>query len=218
MAKYIRNISLETKVYQGREILAGDFFLITQNLESKYSQDLTLISDLANNIVKMSSNGTDNIPGSQSDHIDFLKGMLAANVNIGATPSFTSKTITTSDGSIKKLHARNTGFQQALIVGTNVFSYTAIYPWVKMIGVEIINCEALDIGEFKVFDTPAGTYSGVPNLLLNQFGYTLNLPKDFYSRSSPFDADLYQGMKLEFTYVSISAKTIGINMIMNEVK
>lgn len=118
----------------------------------------------------------------------------------------------------KKLFARNTGYKFNLATGINELSITAIYPWAKIVGIEIINCEALDTAELRVYDTAAGTYSGVPNYLLNQFGYAINLPKDFYSRMSPYDADLYQGMVLKVSYDSVSAKTIGINIIMSEVK
>jgi len=127
--------------------------------------------------------------------------------------AFTAKTFGT-----KKLFARNTGKQFAVAAGSNDLTYTATFAWVKFIGLELVGSEALDTGELRVYDDAAGTYSGVPNALLNQFGYTMNFPKDFYSRSSPFDADLYVGMVMKITYVSASAKTIGINYIMNEVK
>lgn len=128
-------------------------------------------------------------------------------------PAFASKLIGT-----KKLYARNTGFQQALSIGANTITYTASIPWVKITGVQVVNCEALDYVDFKVYDSSTGTYSGVPNYLLNQFGFSVNLPKDFYDRQSPFDADLYAGMVLKIEYNSVSAKTVGINLIMSEVK
>lgn len=46
----------------------------------------------------------------------------------------------------------------------------------------------------------------------------MNPAKDYYNHSSEYDADLYQGMQVRVAYVSISAKTIGINFILNEVK
>lgn len=138
-------------------------------------------------------------------------------VTIMATPPYGSKTITVA-GVTKKLFARNTGFQQAVSVGANTIDYVVSYPWVKLLGVEAINCEALDTVDFKVYDNAAGTYSGVPNVLLNQFAYAINLPKDFYQKMSQFDADLYIGMIIRITYTSISAKTVGINLLMNEVK
>jgi len=118
----------------------------------------------------------------------------------------------------KKLFARNTGKQFTVTTGANDLLYTATFPWVKFSGLECIGGEALDYGELRVYDNASGTYSGVANALLNQFGYTLNIGPGFYKRESPFDADLYAGMVLKITYTSISDKTIGINYIMNEVK
>jgi hypothetical protein len=131
---------------------------------------------------------------------------------------FSSKKIATG-GTIKSLFARNTGKRFNVVANTTTpCSYVSTYAWVKMTGVECIGGEIGDYAELKVFDTPAGTYSGVPNLLLNQFGYELNVAPDYYKRESPFDADVYQGMVLTIYYYSISDKQIGINYIMNEVK
>lgn len=139
-------------------------------------------------------------------------------VDVRARSSYGAKTITLVDGTIKKLYARNTGLRFALESGSNELTYTATYPWVKLLGVECCWCEAGDYVDFKVYDNAAGTYSGVPNLLLNQFAFTLNLPKDFYRRESRFDADVYAGMVIKMTYQSASAKTIGLNLQMDEVK
>jgi len=143
-------------------------------------------------------------------------GNKSPTLAIGSLPPFGAKTFLLN-GATKKLFARNTGVQFAVAAGSNVLTYTATYAWAKIIGMELINGEALDTCQLKVLDSLAGTYSGVPSAVLNQFGYTLNMAKDFYSRTSPFDADLYVGMQLQFTYVSISAKTLGLNIIQNEV-
>jgi hypothetical protein len=116
-----------------------------------------------------------------------------------------------------KLYVRNYGIQQALSVGANTINYACPYPWAKLIGAEIISCEILDYTDFKVYDDASGTYSGTPNALLNQFGYGVNLPKDYYVRMAPYDADLYYGIVLKLTYNSISAKTVGLNILMNQV-
>lgn len=128
-------------------------------------------------------------------------------------PAFCSKTI----GS-KKLFARNTGFQSAVVAGANIISHTITYPWVKITGIEIIGCQSLDTVDMKVLDTSTGSYSTVPNYTLNQFGFTVNLPDGYYIRESPFDADLYQGMVVRLGYTSSSSKTLGINLLMAEVK
>ena len=118
----------------------------------------------------------------------------------------------------KKLYSRTVGITASLSAGSNVIEYTIPYPWVKMVGIEAINCEALDIVDCKIIDTNTGTYSGVPNYVLNQFGYAVNLPKDFYSRTTNFDADLYLNMVIRLEYSSVSSKTIGINFLIHEVK
>lgn len=136
---------------------------------------------------------------------------------VQANPPYGSKTIVIN-GVTKSLFARFTGLQYSLSTGTNTLNYTATYPWSKLLGVEAVGCELLDTVDFKVYDTASGTYSGHANALLNQFSYTLNLPKDYYLRMAQFDADLYVGMVIQMTYNSISNKTVGINLLLNEVK
>lgn len=131
-----------------------------------------------------------------------------------AIAAFAAKTLPNG----KRLFARNMGLQFALTVGQNTLSYTVTYGWAKLIGAELVNCEALDAINFKVFDNAQGSYSGVANYQLGQFAYSLNTPKDFYARVAPYDADIYQGMVLVIEYTSVSAKTIGVNLILNEVK
>jgi len=165
-----------------------------------------------------------NDPALSSETVDFETNFKAAGnvkplqtVSVQSAPPFGAKT-QVINGVTKKFFARNTGLQTVLAAGSNTISYTISYAWIKIIGIECISCEALDTVELKVYDNASGTYSGVPNALLNQFGYTLNMAAGYYARTSPFDADLYAGMILQFTYVSVSAKTIGFNIIMNEVK
>jgi hypothetical protein len=159
-----------------------------------------------------------------SQSLDFETNFKAAGnvrpsqyVAVQQEPPFTAKTMLIN-GVKKNLFARNTGKQFGVTTGSNDLNYTATFAWVKMIGLECIGAEIGDYAELRVYDSPAGTYSGVPNALLNQFGYTLNLAKDYYVRTSPFDSDVYAGMVLKITYNSISDKTIGINYLMNEVK
>lgn len=158
---------------------------------------------------------------SVGDQLDFetnfkTSGNLAVGQTIVSQPPYGAKTVTVN-GVVHKLFSRMTGLQYSVSTGANTITYTATYPWTKLIGVEVVNCEALDTADFIVYDTPGGTYSGVPNQLLQQFSYTLNMPKDFYIRMAQFDADLYQGMVIQINYTSVSNKTIGINLLMNQV-
>ena len=153
----------------------------------------------------------------ESNYKSYANKKITGSVSVDTVPPFGSKTIIIN-GVTKKLFARFTGIQQALSIGANTIDYTTTYPWAKIVGLEIINGEALDAVDLKVYDTAAGTYSGVPNYMLNQFAYTMNVGSGFYEKVAQFDADIYQGMILRFTYNSISEKTVGFNLLINEVK
>lgn len=146
---------------------------------------------------------------------DMLRGKYAV-VEIDKQPApspFAAKTF-----GIYKFFKRIHGMTQAVTTGENTVLYTITYPWAKITGVEIVGSDIGDKACLSVLDSDAGLISGTPNLLLNQFGFTVNMPKDSYRYESKFDADLYQGLKIKITYNSISNKTIGINIILDEVK
>lgn len=153
-----------------------------------------------------------------------LNGLLAAHqgnpisddpssVNIVEIPAFAAKTV-----GDKSLFTRETGKDFALSVGANTCEFAITYPQVKLDGVEIAGCELGDVVDLKILDDASGTYSGIANKLLNQFGFGVLLPKDFYRKISKYDADLYLGMRVVFEYNSVSAKTVCINYDIHEVK
>lgn len=107
------------------------------------------------------------------------------------------------------LFARNHGIQVDLVQGWNSFSFAAPYPLAKITGVEVIGGELLDYANFKVY---------LGETMLNQFAFEVNIGKDFYQRISKFDADFVQGLHITIEYYSQSAKRIGANFIMDEVK
>jgi hypothetical protein len=74
MSKYIYNPSLEAKVYQGRELEAESFFQIPANLLTEFMTDSDLIADLANSVVKMSSDGISILSSDASGNVAFLLG------------------------------------------------------------------------------------------------------------------------------------------------
>jgi hypothetical protein len=118
----------------------------------------------------------------------------------------------------KKIFKRVNGIQSALSSGANTVIFTIPYAWAKISGLEIIGGEVLDTVSLSVLDSTTGTYSTIPDYVLNQFGFTVNVAKDFYEQKSEFDADLYQNMQIKIVYTSVSAKTVGINLILVEVK
>jgi hypothetical protein len=128
-------------------------------------------------------------------------------------PPFASKKI----GS-KKLYKRVHGIKQNLQAGANTIEFTVPYDQAKIEGVEVINADALTVGDFEIYDTPDGTFSGTPNAKLNQFAFSTNIAKDYHSQRSRYDADLFLNMKLQIKLNSPSAKEVGVNFILNEVK
>jgi hypothetical protein len=118
----------------------------------------------------------------------------------------------------RKLFKRVHGMVMVCGQGVNEQSFTVPYPHCKITGVEICNASAMDVVDFKVSDSDAGNYSGIPNFPLDKFGHAVVLPGEFYSHKAEYDADLYLGMKLTITYTSINAKSIGVNFVLHEVK
>lgn len=136
------------------------------------------------------------------------------NSNIITTTPFASKVLENNF----KLFKRFIGIQQELTTGNNVITYTIPYNWVKIVGIDVVNCEPLDTANLEILDSSSGTYTGIPNFKLNQFGFNANLPQGFFSVKSNYDSDLYLGMQIKITYNSKSSKTIGINFDFHEVK
>jgi hypothetical protein len=141
---------------------------------------------------------------------------VTAPVMVQSLAPFGDKIITVN-GVKKKLFASNIGVKQFVTTGANIIEITINKPWVKMTGAEVVGSETLDTVTFKVLDTPAGTYSGVANKVLSQFATTQNVVKDLYQYTSIYDADLYLGLRVVVEYTSLSDKTVGINLFLNEV-
>jgi hypothetical protein len=138
------------------------------------------------------------------------------NVSVQSTPlpsPFAAKTV-----GAKKLYKRVSGVKQGVLVGDNTILFTIPYAWAKLTGLELIAGENLDTACLYILDSTTGTYTGVPNYQLNQFGFTVNVSKDYYAHRSEFDADLYINMQIKVVYNSLTPKNVGINFILNEVK
>jgi len=130
---------------------------------------------------------------------------------------FAAKTMLVN-GVTKKFYKREHGIQAQLNQGSNTILFTIPYPWVKIIGLELLFGEKLDTVDLMILDSTSGTYSGVANYQLNQFGFNVNVAEGEYEEQNAYDADLYQGMQIKIVYNSQSAKTIGINFNLTEVK
>lgn len=216
MAKYIYNITVEDKTYQGREIPAGEFFQISDNLLPEYSSDDQLIADLASGIVKMSSNGSSALSGSGSVHVDFLKNMTPPNIAASNYP-FASKILPNGRKIFTRIHGVVASVQNA----PDNIDFVVPYPECKITGIEIVGGKLGDKANFKVLDTDAGTITGVPNYLLNQFGFNVNVAPDSYEYISKYDADLIQNLRLRVEYDAtdeLLPRNVYINFILHEIK
>lgn len=152
-----------------------------------------------------------------SAQIDALKGNGPKLVDATNYP-FASKVL--SNG--KKLFQRVHGISAVVSGAPDNLTFTIPYAACKITEIEILEGLVGDKVNFKVLDSTSGTYTGVPNYLLNQFGYDVNVAEKFYMRKSNYDADLYYGMQIRIEYDSVATdllpKTVYINLVLHEVK
>lgn len=128
---------------------------------------------------------------------------------------FASKELANGD----KIYRRNHGYTHLMTTGTSSFEVEVPFRC-KVNEAEVLYCPENVSVDFKVLDTSAGTFSGYPNLVLDQFGYAVNVAKDYYKDRSEFEADLYPGMRIVVTLYNNSGieKTIGFNIKFCELK
>lgn len=222
MAKWIHNISGEEKTYHNAAIADDEFYQIPSNLEGEYASSAILLADLATGDAKMSTNGTSDMSGTPSQHIDFLKGAVATEVKITAVAAgqlpFAAKVL--PDG--KKLYTRVHGVSSSVAGAPDNIDFLVPYNNCKLTGLEIINGELGDKVNLKILDTPTGTISGTPYAVLNQFGYNVCIASNYYERESPYDADLIKDLTIRLEYDAINTdllpKTVYVNFVLHEVK
>lgn len=132
------------------------------------------------------------------------------------TNPFSSKIV---DGG--KLYRRKHGVRGDILGNsTQSIKFTVPYNIAKIDEVEIINCAAVDTVDLKILDSATGTYTTIPNYMLNQFGFNVNLSDIYYTDTSNYDAELNLGMQIEITYTNneTDTKSIGVNFVLHEVK
>lgn len=103
---------------------------------------------------------------------------------------------------------------------SDTLSIIVPYDLAKINKVDLVGCELGDQVDLKVYDTPAGAISTVPNYMLNQFGFLVELPNGHFEDFSEYEADLIKDMKIEITYYNNSdqPKYVGANFTLHEVK
>jgi len=100
------------------------------------------------------------------------------------------------------------------------FDLEVPYEWTKMQAIELIGAKECITVSLSVLDNQYGTFSTIPYMNLNQFGYDVNVSPDFYRFSSNYDANVYKTMiiRVEVTNSSSVISTIGVNVELNEVQ
>jgi len=125
---------------------------------------------------------------------------------------------THSDG--RKLFRRLHGISLSLDTSGTQQSITFTIPYTSclMTAAEVINSVSGDTLNFKILDTAAGTVSGVPNYELNQFGFNVNIPTDYYEAPSEYDSELFGGLqiKIEYNPIDSVARDVHFNLILHE--
>ena len=96
----------------------------------------------------------------------------------------------------------------------------ATHAKAKLNGIEILYGQAGDTCNLKVLDSTTGTYTTVPNYLLNQFGFDWNIVAGAQKELLPYDADILVDMQIvvEYTNNGNSDVEVGVNFYIHEDK
>ena len=197
-------------------------FCVTRNLSIQYvsTGSVYYLAAQDGSIELNSQISIVDFPSIESEQKDFedtlkIKGNKSYTVK---TQPFSSKIL--PDG--KKLNGRLHGISGVVSTSPGNIDFVVPYDNCKITGVEIIGGELGDKVNFKIFDTPTGLISGVPDLLLNQFGIDVNITSSLYKRDFAYDADLIKDLKLRIEYttanLNLLPKNIHINFVIHEVK
>ena len=211
MAKIIKNKSGENKTYAGMLILDNASYQIPESELLSFQNSSNLMADIATgSAVIYSDTSSTELSGADgiNNLMDYSDGIIKSN-------PFGSKTI---NG--KKLFRRKHGKFNTIAAGqSGVIEIVIPYDSCKINMAEILNCAIGDTVDFKVYDTPAGTISTVPNYMLNQLGFDCELPDGTFKDKSEYDADLIKDMKIEVTYKNngSEARRVGVNFTLHEV-
>ena len=121
-----------------------------------------------------------------------------------------------------KMYRRKHGFISENVLGgeTIIIDLPVPYNNVKINEIEFINCVDGDTCNLQVLDTPAGLLSTIPNYMLNQFGFDVQLPNGPFKDYSDYDADLIKDMSVRLIYTNntLETKQVKGNIIWHEVK
>lgn len=213
MAKWVKNDSGSTKTWVGQQLDDQAYYEIQSVEETQWSSDSTLLTDIASGdaIVAKDDSGSFDI-SDVNEAIDYLKGNISPDVKISSAPAFADKA---------QLFFRGRGVKATCTANsTTEIKYTIPYAKAKINGMEIMYGQNGDTCNFKVLDTTTGTYTTIPNYLLNQFGFDWNITDSSLKEILPYDANLLLNMQVvvEYTNNGNSDVDVGVNFYIHEDK
>lgn len=130
----------------------------------------------------------------------------------------------------KRLFRRVHGFQVTLNAnGDTELEITVPYLHCKITEARVFWAPEGLTCDMKIYDNEACSMQvalgvpeayRVPNLMLDKFGFDVNIAKDYHVDISPYDADLFQGMKIVVVFKNPTDATpkLGVNLVLHEVK
>lgn len=206
----VKNNKQTSDVWAGQTIESEAEYDIGANELANWRSSDKVMTDLASGDLLIGDGVTYKAAGASA--ISYLLG-TSQEVTIASSPTFTAKTV----GALK-LYTRATGKVHPVVVGANNLLFSIPFANMKFNGLEIINAKAGETVNLKVLDTITGTVTTVPNYVLNQFGFDLNLPEGFFRWLSSYDADLFQGLQILLEYTAIEERDLRVNYVIHELK
>jgi len=206
----VKNTSTE-KTYCGQTLATNQEYDIQSTELTRWQSDDSVVADLSTGLLLVGDGNTYQTAGAQA--VNYLLGTGIKEVSVQVQPPFSSKVIGT-----KKLYIRATGKAHPVTVGSNNLDFLVPYNVMKFNGIQIVNCELGETVNLKVLDSATGAYSTFPNYMLNQFGFTINLPNGVFIKESQYDADVYKDMVIRIEYTAVTARDVRINYSIHELK
>lgn len=207
----VKNNKITSDVWAGMTIEPSAIYDLQTNEIATWQSNDKVISDLSSGDLTIGDGVTYQTAGALA--VNYLLGTGTKDVNVQLQPAFASKKVGT-----KSLFIRATGQVFAVTVGANNLDFVIPFNVMKFNGLQIVNGELGETISLKVYDTPAGLISGVPNYMLNQFGFNVNLPNGIFDRVSQYDADIFKDMVIRIELNALTARNFLVNYSLHEVK
>lgn len=206
-----KNNTQAARSWAGQEIQAGEYYTLEVGEEAVWSKNSSVLVSITDAELIL-NDGTRDV-ASVPDALKILFGLSPKDVQVVTNPPFAGKVL-----GEKKIFSRMTGKKFPVTVGVNILDFLIPKTEMKMNGVEITNGKVGETVNFKVLDTATGAISTIPNFMLNQFAFDVNLPDGFYSQKSNYDADVIKDLVIRIEITAVEARDLCVNYLLHELK